>query len=144
MAFLLDTVVISAARRPHKQDKAFQDFMRDFEVEEAFLSSVSIMEIRFGIQREQARDQQFARELARWLNEIVLAEFAGRILSFDLAIAIRAGALPTAEKRPSADAMIAATGLEHNLQVVTRNVSHFEALGVACLDPWRYVASSLR
>ena len=140
MAFLLDTNVISAARRPERQEPAFQHFMRDFEVEEAFLSSVSIMEIRFGIQREQARDQEFARELARWLSEIVLAEFAGRILSFDLTVAIRAGALPTAEKRPSADVMIAATGLEHNLQVVTRNVSHFEALGVACLDPWRYAA----
>jgi predicted nucleic acid-binding protein len=138
MPFLLDTVVISAARRPDKQEPTFQAFMRDFVVEEAFLSSVSIMEIRFGIQREQRRDQEFASDLSRWLNEVVLTEFAGRILSFDLAVAIRAGALSTADKRPSADAMIAATALEHDLQVVTRNVAHFEALGVACLDPWRY------
>lgn len=138
MPFLLDTVVISAARRPDKQEPTFQAFMRDFVVEEAFLSSVSIMEIRFGIQREQRRDQEFASDLSRWLNEVVLTEFAGRILSFDLAVAIRAGALSTADKRPSADAMIAATALEHDLQVVTRNVAHVEALGVACLDPWRY------
>jgi predicted nucleic acid-binding protein len=142
MPFLLDTVVISAARRPDKQEPAFQAFMRDFVVEEAFLSSVSIMEIRFGIQREKRRDQEFAAELSRWLSEVVLAEFAGRILSFDLAAAIRAGALPTADKRPSADAMIAATALEHDLQVVTRNVSHFETLGVVCLDPWRYKPTS--
>ncbi len=37
--------------------------MRDFEVEEAFLSSVSIMEIRFGIQRERRRDQEFAARI---------------------------------------------------------------------------------
>ena len=30
MPFLLDTNVISAARRPEKQEPAFQDFMRDF------------------------------------------------------------------------------------------------------------------
>lgn len=140
MAFLLDTVVISAARRPEKQDKAFQDFMRSFERDQAFLSSVSIMEIRFGIQREERYDRAFAVDLSRWLNDVVLAEFEARIIPFDLATAMRAGALPTADKRPSADAMIAATALERQLQVVTRNISHFEALGVPCLDPWRYSA----
>lgn len=142
MPFLLDTVVISAARRPEKQKAAFQNFMRDFDVQGAFLSSVSIMEIRFGIQREQSRDRDFAAELSRWLDEVVLAEFAGRILPFDLTTAMRAGALPTSDKRPSADAMIAATALEHDLQVVTRNTSHFEALGVPCVDPWRYAPES--
>jgi predicted nucleic acid-binding protein len=142
MAFLLDTNVISAARRPGKQAPEFQDFLRDFDMENAFLSAVSVMEIRFGIQREQGSDPEFADELSRWLNEVVLTEFAGRILPFDLPIAIRAGALPTADKRPSADTMIAATALEHHLQVVTRNTAHFDALGVACLDPWRYAASA--
>ena len=139
MSFLLDTVVVSAARRPEKQDKAFHAFMLSFDVEQAFLSTVSVMEIRFGIQREQGRDKAFALELSRWLDEVVLVEFAGRILSFDLAMALRAGALPTAEKRPTADAMIAATALEHDLQVVTRNLMHFDALGVSCINPWRYV-----
>lgn len=139
MPFLLDTNVISAARRVEKQEAAFQNFMRDFDVNEAFLSSISIMELRFGIQREMRRDPEFAGDLARWLNEVVLSEFADRILSFDLAVALRAGGLPTPEKRPTADAMIAATALEHNLRVVTRNVAHFEALGAPCLDPWRYV-----
>jgi toxin FitB len=140
MRFLLDTNVISAARKPERQDAAFRSFMLDFEVEEAFLSSVSIMEIRFGIQREQGRDREFSFELARWLDEVVLAEFAGRILPFDLPAAIRAGALPTSDKRPSADAMIAATAVHHELTVATRNVAHFEVLGVDCLDPWRYAA----
>ena len=144
MPFLLDTTVISAARRVEKQEIAFQNFMRDFDVNEAFLSSISIMELRFGIQREMHRDPEFAADLARWLNEVVLPEFADRILSFDLAVALRAGGLPTPEKRPTADAMIAdamiaATALEHNLQVVTRNIAYFEALGAPCLDPWRYM-----
>jgi hypothetical protein len=32
--------------------------------------------------------------------------------------------------------MIAATALEHNLTVVTRNVKDFAGLGVAVLNPW--------
>lgn len=110
--------------------------MRGFHVEEAFVSAVSVMEIRFGIQRVQAHDQSFAHELSRWLNDVVLKEFAGRILPFDLVAGIRAGGLPTADKRLSADAMIAATALENGLQVVTRNVAHFEVLGADCLNPW--------
>jgi predicted nucleic acid-binding protein len=31
---------------------------------------------------------------------------------------------------------LAVTALEHDLTVVTRNVRHFEGLGVAIFDPW--------
>ncbi|UXN66442.1 hypothetical protein N8E89_25295 (plasmid) [Phyllobacterium sp. A18/5-2] len=40
--------------------------------------------------------------------------------------------------------MIAATALEHGLQVVTRDLAHFEPLGVVCVDPWQYTSSSDR
>ena len=144
MPFLLDTNVISAARRPEKQVEAFQHFMREFDVEDAALSSVTIMEIRFGIQREQKNDPTFASDLEKWLNEIVLTSFEGRIIPFDLDIAMRAGMLPTADRRPSADAMLAATALEHQLQVVTRNIAHFKPLGVVCIDPWQYAPNETR
>jgi hypothetical protein len=140
MAYLLDTMVISAARRADKQELPFRDFLAALQMEQTFLSSVSIMEIRFGIQRELGRDRVFAVELARWLEESVIVGFAGRILAFDLEAASRAGSLPTPDKRPNADAMIAATALENDLVVVTRNVAHFEPLGVACIDPWRPAA----
>jgi len=35
-----------------------------------------------------------------------------------------------------ADGLIAATALEHDLTVVTRNVRDFTGLGVALLNPW--------
>lgn len=138
MVFLLDTNVVSAARRIERHAQEFQDFMKAFSVAEAYLSAVTIMEIQFGIARERTRDPGFAGELRRWMDEIVLPEFNGRILPFDMATASRAGLLPTADKRPSADAMIAATALEHGLKLVTRNVAHFIPLGVECIDPWRF------
>lgn len=137
MPFLLDTNVVSAARRPDKQDVQFQRFLHTFDMKDAYLSAASIMEIRFGIRREESRNPAFAVDLTRWLNDIVLKEFTDRIIPFDMAIALRAAALPTPNKHPTLDAMIAATALERRLQIVTRNVADFEPFGTQCRNPWQ-------
>ncbi|CDZ46374.1 type II toxin-antitoxin system VapC family toxin [Neorhizobium galegae] len=138
MPFLLDTNVVSAARRLKKQAADFQNFMETFPMNDAFISAVTIMEVQFGIQQESKKDPEFAANLARWLQSHLLVDFSDRILPFDKAIALRTGTLPTPDKRPSPDAMIAATALHHGLTVVTRNISDFEPLGVPCLNPWTF------
>jgi predicted nucleic acid-binding protein len=60
-----------------------------------------------------------------------------RLLAVDLAIARRWGRLSAALGHDSADLLIAATALEHGLTVVTRNLLHFTATGVATLNPWQ-------
>lgn len=136
MPLLLDTNVVSAARRPERQAERFRAFFADFDASTAFLSAITIMEIEFGISREQKRDTVFAAELDNWFRGILLPRFEGRILTFDADAASIAGKLPTADKRPSPDAMIAAIALHHGMDVVTRNTAHFEPLGVRCLNPW--------
>jgi predicted nucleic acid-binding protein len=79
--------------------------------------------------------------LQRWLEVDVRSWYAGRILPVTESIAERWGNLAaTARKRGIAvkvvDAVIAATALEHNLTLVTRNVKDFASLGVALLNPW--------
>lgn len=138
MPFLLDTNVVSAARRLKKQSADFQNFMEIFPMNDAFISAVTIMEVQFGIQQESKKDPDFAANLARWLQSHLLVDFSDRILPFDTAVALRTGAFPTPNKRPSPDAMIAATALHHGLTVVTRNISDFEPLGVPCLNPWTF------
>lgn len=138
MTFLFDTNVVSASRRPERQHMEFRACLDGIDSQTSFLSAITIMELRFGAQLERHRNPIFADDLEKWINEVVLVGYADRILPFDTAIALRTGALPTPNKRPSPDAMIAATALHHGLTVVTRNISDFEPLGVPCLNPWTF------
>lgn len=46
------------------------------------------------------------------------------------------GSKRTPDPRPERDAVIAATAVEHNHIVVTRNTADFENLGVVLVSPW--------
>ena len=66
------------------------------------------------------------------------AFFTGRILSIDGAVADRWGRLVAAAGRPlpAIDSLLAATALEHDLVLVTRNVKDFSGLPVQVFNPW--------
>lgn len=71
-----------------------------------------------------------------WMQQDILAGYAGRIIPVDSIIAQKSAALHVKRTRPWADALIAATALVHGLTVVTRNVSDFHSIGVTLLNPW--------
>lgn len=132
--FLLDTVVLSELRK-RQRDPGVVTWIRQQRTADLFLSVISIGEIERGIALQAGRDAAFAAALGRWLDT-VLALYADRIIGFDLPAARRWGALSAAIGNDAADLMIAATALEHGLTVVTRNVGHFAATGVAVFDPF--------
>jgi predicted nucleic acid-binding protein len=80
-------------------------------------------------------------QLEQWFDNFLLPLFAGRILPVTQAVGDRWGILDAESQlrgNPlnTADGMIAATGIEHGLTVVTRNVQDFLGLGVTLLNPW--------
>jgi predicted nucleic acid-binding protein len=66
----------------------------------------------------------------------ILPSFDGRILGIDLEVAHCCAGLNIPNPLDYRDSLIAATALVHGMTVVTRNIRHFESIGVALLNPW--------
>lgn len=132
--FLLDTVVLSALRRRERHPGLVAWLSRQRHAD-LYLSVITLGEIERGIRQQQGKDAVFASRLSQWLDR-VLAVYQDRILPVDSATARRWGQLSAVLGNDSADLMIAATALTHGLQVVTRNVSHFEPAGVIVVNPF--------
>lgn len=136
--FLLDANVPSELTRP-QSDPQVVKWLDAADDERLFLSVVSLGEIFKGltILPESKRRQ----ELQRWIDDTLRPWFNGRILPVTERIAERWGVLAGECQRKGkglamADGLIAATALEHDITVVTRNVRDFADLGVGVLNPW--------
>ena len=75
--------------------------------------------------------------LDTWLGTL-LGEYTTRILPIDLAIAARWGSITAATPLSTADALLAATALEHGLAVATRNTRDLVATDVTTVNPWEH------
>lgn len=137
MKFLLDTNVISEARRPNGNLNV-RARLAATPPEDKFLSVVTVGEIAAGTAKLDAGQRR--RELQAWLEQ---AEqfFADRLLPVDRDIAHLWGDLTARTARLGrelhmADGLIAATALHHGLRLMTRNTSDFEPTGVLIVNPW--------
>src|ERR1700722_2425202 len=100
-----------------------------------FLSAISILELEIGILLIERRDRSQGAILRSWMEGHVLPTFFGRILPVDTPVAQRCAALHVPSPCSDRDALIAATAMVHGMAVVTRNVSDFEPMGVAVVNP---------
>ncbi|MBC3778503.1 type II toxin-antitoxin system VapC family toxin [Pseudomonas sp. SWRI99] len=133
--YLLDTNVISELRKP-QADKNVVAWAKSVIAPRMFISAITVKELETGVLRIERRDPAQGKVLRSWLNRHVLPTFDARILPVDAAVAIRCASLHVPDRASESDSLIAATALVHGLTVVTRNVSGFQASGVALLNPW--------
>lgn len=144
--YLVDTNVLSAGA-PTKAAPA-HDLIGWMERRSAslYLSVVTIAEIEDGIAKSRREGAlRKAQRLSEWL-ETLLHLYAAQILPVDLAIARGIGHLSDRARglgyAPGlADLAIAATAQRHGWTVLTRNLRHFEPLGVAAHDPFATLPS---
>jgi hypothetical protein len=136
--FLLDTNVISELRKAgtRRIDRRVAAWEKATDPQLMFLSVITILELETGVLLLDRRDHRQAQIMRAWFDEKVLPVFAGRILSVDLAAALRCAPMHVPNPRPEADALIAGTALVHGMTVVTRNARDFKPMGVQVLNPW--------
>lgn len=139
MSHVLDTNVVSALR-VRGRNPAVEAWAASVSVTDLFVTATTISEIERGVVSRERTDPAQGEILRRWFEERVLSAFAERVLPFDLAAARVLANYRVTEHAPLDDALIAAVADAREMTVVTRNVRHFEPLGVACLDPWTWTS----
>ncbi len=137
--YLIDTNVISEARKRERSNPGVTAFFREVEADDAqvYLSAITVGELRRGVELIRNRgDVAQALHLETWLNS-VLDEFSGRILSFGADAGQVWGRLRVPRPEHELDKQIAAIALVHDLTVVTRNVADFAGTGVRLKNPFQ-------
>jgi predicted nucleic acid-binding protein len=135
--YLLDTNVVSEPTRP-RPDANVLRWLATVDPDIVYLSAFTQAELRKGIVKIGPGRRADRLEVQL---ENLRRRFAGRILPVDDGVLDRWGRLVGAAEVAGAplsgiDALFAATALEHDLTLVTRNVRHMRATGVILLDPW--------
>ncbi len=138
MSYLLDTNVLSELRRKVPNPSVVKWFSSR-PASTLYLSVLTLGELRKGI--ENLADESRRLSLLDWIEVGLASFFIGRILPVDLPVAERWGRLLAQAGRPlpAIDSLLAATALQHDLQLVTRNQRDFELAGLQVINPWNTV-----
>jgi len=136
--YLVDTNVISEARKKSKANKGVRAFFKQVIEDESrlFISVVTVGELRRGVELIRYRgDVRQANQLEKWLDAL-MAEYQDHILDINQDIAQLWGRLRVPHPENALDKQIAATALIYELTVVTRNHKDFVKTGVRVLNPF--------
>jgi predicted nucleic acid-binding protein len=139
VSYLLDTNCISEPTR-EKPEPRVLSWLDAVDESQLYLSVLTLGEIRKGA--SALPDSRRRSHLEIWLERQVKVRFSGRILPISDDIAERWGWLAAQAKMkgrslPVIDGLLAATALQHNLVLVSRNVTDFLSTSVPVLNPWQ-------
>jgi predicted nucleic acid-binding protein len=137
-SWLLDTNIISELRRA-KPERKVVAFVAGQPLERLYVSSVTLAEIRFGI--ELLPDARLRAELNDWLLHKVWPMFEQRVLPVSEDVMFKWRLLVEDGRKAGhtfsqPDLIIAATALQHGLTVVTRDTADYGKARVPLFNPW--------
>ena len=137
MRYLLDTNAFSEILR-RSPDPTFISWFRATNEDDLFVSVLTIGELVRGAELLGAGQR---RDEIEYAVAKLLLDYSDRILEIDLAVAKTWATLSARYRRRgvavgSVDELLAASAIENNCCIVTRNVRHFEHSGCDLLTPW--------
>jgi predicted nucleic acid-binding protein len=130
--------VISELAKPEPNEKVVSWATQNDE-ENFYLSALTFGELHKGICKLPPSKRK--ENLLQWVEHDLKDRFKTRIIDITLKIAKQWGetqGISESQGRPTPtiDGLIAATGLTHDLTVVTRNIADMQQSGVSLLNPW--------
>ena len=136
--FLLDTNVLSEFARKGHPDPKVDRWVKITGEDSLFVSVLTLAEIRRGIELLPIGKRR--TQLEQWQDDL-LSFFEMRLFPVTKAIADRWAILSAKAQRKgialaNIDGLIAATAIEHDLTLVTRNVRDFAGVNVPLVNPW--------
>ena len=141
MNYLLDTCVLSGLVKPRPAAPVLA-WMAEQHAPQLFVSAITLAELKRGVTKLAPSRRQ--DELSHWLVQLA-AGFDDRVLAFDEHTATHwamlcANAESMGKPLAAFDSLIAATALQHQLCLVTRNLKDFDRPGLTLFNPWASAA----
>lgn len=135
---ILDTNVISALMSS-EPDLVVVRWLDAQPPESLWTTAITVFEVRLGLEVLAAGRRRRLLEAA--FAVALEEEFGGRVLPFDQAAAQAAGRVAAERRRAGRpveirDVQIAGIAMARRSAIATRNLRHFEGLGLDLLDPW--------
>jgi toxin FitB len=130
---ILDTNVLSALMRD-RPDAAVITWLDEQPAESIWTTAITVLEVRTGLELLRASRRRTQLESA--FDQLLRDDLDGRVLAFDAAGVAVAAAQRRGRPAEIRDCQIAGIALARRATLATRNVRHFEPLGVTVVDPW--------
>jgi predicted nucleic acid-binding protein len=135
---LLDTNVLSVLMKP-EPDPDVKAWLNRQPVESMWTTAITVFEVRIGIEIMETGRRR--RSLEASFDRVLHDDLEDRIVSFDESAAQAAGRIGAARRRigrpvEMRDLQIAGIAIARKATIATRNIRHFEDLGIDLIDPW--------
>ena len=140
IGWLVDTNVIASLMAPNGAPSV-KSWGRAVDERRLFISVLTLAEYDKGIANLAGDDPNVQRYIAT--RDALEARFSARILSLSDPVVRRWGAISGRVKRetghppPVIDTLLAATAIEADLYLVSRNTKDLQHCGATVFDPWR-------
>ena len=135
---ILDTNVLSVLMQAEPEPVIVR-WLDGQAVESVWTTSITVFEATFGI--EFLPPGRRRRDLQNGFDRLMEEALNGRILPFDFYSAQAAGAIAAEQRRAGRtveirDVQIAGIARARKATLATRNIKHFERIGLTLVNPW--------
>jgi predicted nucleic acid-binding protein len=135
---IVDTNVLSELLR-RAPDQRVLSWFDQLPLESVWSTAITVFEVRSGL--EMMAGGKRRRQLEAEFSKVLEEDLENRVLSFDHAAANAAGAIAAEQRRAGLpveirDVQITGIAAARKATLATRNIRHFQGVGLTLVDPW--------